>query len=68
MIFSAVWTLGQLRLESLDQARRLAGAHLGPSFDLSPELGPRTAIFETEDDGHLNIWDLSLLQAIPKMS
>lgn len=68
VIFSAVWPLDQLRLESLDQARRMARAHLGPSFDLAPELGPRTAIFETADDGHANVWDLSLLQADSKMS
>lgn len=61
VIFAVVTPLDQLRLESLVEARRWARSQLDQSFDLSPAIGPRTAVFETEEDGHPSIWDLSLL-------
>jgi hypothetical protein len=60
VIFAVLWSLDGERLGSLTKIRTWARTQLDPAFDLSPATGPRTAAIETEEEGHPNIWDLSL--------
>jgi hypothetical protein len=60
VIFAALWPLDDERLRSLTEIRAWARTQLDPAFDVSPSTGPRTAAIETEEDGHPNVWDLSL--------
>lgn len=62
LVLAAVCQLDDQRLRTLTKVRRLARACIEPSFDMSPATGPRTAVLETEEDGHANVWDLSLLK------
>jgi len=60
VIFAALWPLDDERLRSLTEIRAWARTQLDPAFDVSPSTGPRTAAIEIEEDGHPNVWDLSL--------
>jgi len=61
VIFAAVWSLDAERQRSLTESRAWARIQLDANFDMSPESGPRTAVLETEADGHPSVWDLALV-------
>lgn len=44
------------------RVRQEQQAQVPPDFNLAPETGPRAAAITVDDDGHRNIWDLSLAQ------
>lgn len=60
LLFAATVALDKRLVAQLESTRREARSSITSDFDLSPESGPRAAVIFVDDDGHRNIWDLTL--------
>lgn len=63
LLFAATQRLNRGLRQDLEKVRQRARAQAAPGFDLDPQSGPRTAVIDVNDDGHRNLWDLSLADA-----
>lgn len=60
LVIGRTQPLDRRRKNDLDRYRARSSRITSEDFARSPDLGPRTALLEIEDDGHRSVWDLAL--------